>query len=90
MLSARIRDRGKAAVIFRVASIPFSSGIATSITITSGCIIGMGYFTDCQPDFTILNELGELYAEMGQPVAANTSLMAGTHIELGPAFTPTG
>lgn len=32
-------------------------------------LIGMGYFTDCQPDFTILNELGELYAEMGQPVA---------------------
>ncbi len=29
-------------------------------------LIGMGYFADCQPDFTVLNELGELYARMGQ------------------------
>jgi isopropylmalate/homocitrate/citramalate synthase len=32
-------------------------------------LIGMGYYADCQPDFTILNELAELYAQMGQPVA---------------------
>jgi citrate (Re)-synthase len=32
-------------------------------------LIGMGYYADCQPDFTVLNELGELYAQMGQPVA---------------------
>ena len=29
-------------------------------------LIGMGYFAGCQPDFTVLNELGELYARMGQ------------------------
>jgi isopropylmalate/homocitrate/citramalate synthase len=29
-------------------------------------LIGMGCFASCQPDFTILNELGELYARMGQ------------------------
>jgi isopropylmalate/homocitrate/citramalate synthase len=32
-------------------------------------LIGMGYFPNFQPDFTVLNELGELYAQMGQPVA---------------------
>ena len=32
-------------------------------------LIGMGYYADCQPDFTVLSELGELYAQMGQPVA---------------------
>lgn len=32
-------------------------------------LIGMGYYPDCQPDFTVLNELGELYAQMGQPVS---------------------
>jgi isopropylmalate/homocitrate/citramalate synthase len=31
-------------------------------------LIGMGYFADCQPDFTVLNELAELYARMGQPL----------------------
>jgi isopropylmalate/homocitrate/citramalate synthase len=28
----------------------------------------MGCFASCQPDFTILNEHGELYARMGQPL----------------------
>jgi 2-phosphinomethylmalic acid synthase len=32
-------------------------------------LIGMGYYTCCQPDFTALNNLVDLYAEMGQPVA---------------------
>jgi isopropylmalate/homocitrate/citramalate synthase len=32
-------------------------------------LIGMGYYVDCQPDFTVLNELAELYSRMGQPVA---------------------
>jgi isopropylmalate/homocitrate/citramalate synthase len=32
-------------------------------------LVGMGYYADCQPDFAVLNELAELYAEMGQPVA---------------------
>ncbi len=32
-------------------------------------LIGMGYYADCRPDFTVLNELAELYARMGQPVA---------------------
>jgi isopropylmalate/homocitrate/citramalate synthase len=32
-------------------------------------LIGMGYYADCQPDFTVLNELAELYAGMGQPVS---------------------
>jgi hypothetical protein len=25
-------------------------------------LIGMGYYADCRPDFTVLNELGELYS----------------------------
>ena len=29
----------------------------------------MGYYEDCQPDFTALNELANLYAKMGQPLA---------------------
>jgi isopropylmalate/homocitrate/citramalate synthase len=37
-------------------------------------LIGMGYYAGCQPDFTVLNELGELYAEMGQPVADKSPL----------------
>src|ERR1700722_9043989 len=37
MLNARTRVRGAAATRRRVASIPFSSGMATSITTTSGC-----------------------------------------------------
>jgi hypothetical protein len=32
-------------------------------------LIGMGYYADCRPDFTVLNELAELYTRMGQPVA---------------------
>jgi citrate (Re)-synthase len=32
-------------------------------------LIGMGYYADCQPDFTVLNELAELYNRMGQPVS---------------------
>jgi isopropylmalate/homocitrate/citramalate synthase len=32
-------------------------------------LIGIGYYVDCQPDFTVLNELAELYSRMGQPVA---------------------
>ena len=31
-------------------------------------LIGMGYFPEQQPDFTVLNELVNLYAEMGEPV----------------------
>ena len=31
-------------------------------------LIGMGYFHEKQPDFTVLNELVDLYAEMGEPV----------------------
>lgn len=31
-------------------------------------LIGMGYFADTPPDFTALNELVDLYAEMGEPL----------------------
>jgi len=31
-------------------------------------LLGMGYFREKQPDFTALNELVSLYAEMGEPV----------------------
>jgi len=31
-------------------------------------LIGMGYFSNAQPDFTALNELAELYAAMGEPL----------------------
>ncbi len=31
-------------------------------------LIGMGYYADHQPDFTALNELAALYAEMGEPL----------------------
>jgi isopropylmalate/homocitrate/citramalate synthase len=31
-------------------------------------MIGIGYFAGGQPDFTVLNELGELYSRMGQPL----------------------
>ena len=31
-------------------------------------LIGMGCFPNARPDFTVLNELAELYAEMGEPV----------------------
>lgn len=32
-------------------------------------LIGMGYYADNQPDFTALNELVDLYAELGEPLA---------------------
>jgi len=31
-------------------------------------LIGMGYFADAPPDFTALNELVDLYTEMGEPL----------------------
>src|SRR5207248_329796 len=31
-------------------------------------LIGMGYYANQQPDFTVLNELAVLYAEMGEPL----------------------
>ena len=31
-------------------------------------LIGMGYFAEDRPDFTVLNELAALYAEMGEPL----------------------
>lgn len=31
-------------------------------------LIGMGYFADAQPDFTALNALVDLYAELGEPI----------------------
>jgi 2-phosphinomethylmalic acid synthase len=31
-------------------------------------IIGMGYFADDRPDFTVLNELAALYARIGEPL----------------------
>ena len=31
-------------------------------------LIGMGYYADTQPDFTALNDLADLYAEMGAPL----------------------
>ncbi len=31
-------------------------------------LIGMGYYTDTQPDFTVLNDLAALYTEMGAPL----------------------
>lgn len=37
-------------------------------------LIGMGYFADCRPDFTALNELAEMYAGMGEPVPAKYPL----------------
>src|SRR6266700_1934464 len=37
-------------------------------------LIGMGYFHEQQPDFTVLNELVKLYAEMGEPVPAKYPL----------------
>jgi 2-phosphinomethylmalic acid synthase len=37
-------------------------------------LIGMGYYTDTQPDFTALNDLVALYAEMGAPLPATYPL----------------
>lgn len=31
-------------------------------------LLGMGYFSENQPDFTALNDLADLYARMGEPV----------------------
>ncbi|HEX7021320.1 MAG TPA: hypothetical protein VF171_00585, partial [Trueperaceae bacterium] len=31
-------------------------------------LLGMGYYPDATPDFTILNDLAALYAEMGEPL----------------------
>jgi isopropylmalate/homocitrate/citramalate synthase len=37
-------------------------------------LIGMGYYTDTQPDFTALNDLVAFYAEMGAPLPATYPL----------------
>jgi 2-phosphinomethylmalic acid synthase len=37
-------------------------------------LIGMGFYVEEQPDFTVLNELAELYANLGQPVAEKAPL----------------
>lgn len=37
-------------------------------------LIGMGYFGDDQPDFTRLNDLAALYADMGEPLPAKYPL----------------
>lgn len=37
-------------------------------------LIGMGYFGDDQPDFTQLNDLAALYADMGEPLPAKYPL----------------
>jgi 2-phosphinomethylmalic acid synthase len=37
-------------------------------------LIGMGYFADDRPDFSALNALAELYAQMGEPVPAKYPL----------------
>jgi len=37
-------------------------------------LIGMGYYADTPPDFTALNDLAALYAEMGEPIPAKYPL----------------
>jgi citrate (Re)-synthase len=37
-------------------------------------LIGMGFFADQSPDFTVLNELAEMYASFGHPVAEKAPL----------------
>jgi citrate (Re)-synthase len=37
-------------------------------------LIGMGFFAEQPPDFTALNELAEMYARLGQPVAEKAPL----------------
>lgn len=37
-------------------------------------LIGMGYFSDVRPDFAALNELADLYAEMGEALPAKYPL----------------
>jgi citrate (Re)-synthase len=32
-------------------------------------LIGMGYFAERRPDFTALNDLADLYAQMGEPIS---------------------
>jgi len=52
-------------------------------------LIGMGYYTDTQPDFTALNDLAALYAEMGAPLPPTYPLYgrdahrtrAGVHVD---------
>jgi citrate (Re)-synthase len=37
-------------------------------------LVGMGYYTDTRPDFTALNDLAALYAEMGESIPAKYPL----------------
>ncbi len=37
-------------------------------------LIGMGFFAEQRPDFTVLNELAEMYASLGQPIAEKAPL----------------
>ena len=37
-------------------------------------LVGMGYFADTRPDFTALNDLAALYAEIGEPLPAKYPL----------------
>ncbi|MCU0464639.1 MAG: pyruvate carboxyltransferase [Anaerolineae bacterium] len=37
-------------------------------------LIGMGYYADAQPDFTALNDLAALYADLGEPLPAKYPL----------------
>jgi isopropylmalate/homocitrate/citramalate synthase len=37
-------------------------------------LIGMGFYAERQPDFTVLNELAQLYTNLGQPVAEKAPL----------------
>jgi 2-phosphinomethylmalic acid synthase len=37
-------------------------------------LIGMGYFAERRPDFTALNDLVDLYAQMGEPVPSKYPL----------------
>jgi len=57
---------------------------------------GMGYFSDSQPDFTALNALVDLYADMGEAIPPtwarrsrpSTRCMGGMPTGLAPGFTP--
>src|SRR5260370_24450574 len=52
-------------------------------------LIGMGFFAEKLPDFTVLNELAEMYASLGQPIAEKAPLYgrdahrtrAGIHVD---------
>ncbi|NKB69316.1 MAG: pyruvate carboxyltransferase [Candidatus Latescibacteria bacterium] len=37
-------------------------------------LVGMGYFSESRPDFTALNDLADLYAELGDPLPAKYPL----------------